>query len=288
MKKLELRFIINDQTIYVWLNTEKGQKMSGTFLRAEDPKAFETLAKALKEDNKKKIKELVSMKFDLIQAINSFGDGKVGFSDGDLFYVTEDGDKNPIDTKLTAKIKELIRTGADASVLVKFLDNLLDNPNPRSIKDFYDFLIVNNLAMTEDGHFLAYKIVGPKFLDLYTGKMDNSPGTVVKMDRSKVNADPKHTCSHGLHICSKDYLPNYGGFYGANGGGNKIVVVKVNPRDVVAFPLDYNNAKARVCEYSVVGEFVVRETLKEQIAKIEAGVTVNIEAVKKLIAETLV
>lgn len=287
MKKLELRFIINEQTIYVWLNTEKGQKMSGTFLRAEDSVAFDTLAKALKEDNKKKIKELVSMKFDLIQAINSFGDGKVGFSDGDLFYVTEDGDKNPIDTKLTAKIKELIRTGADAGVLVKFLDNLLDNPNPRSIKDFYDFLIVNNLAMTEDGHFLAYKIVGPAFLDLYTGKMDNSPGTVVKMDRSKVNADPKHTCSHGLHICSKDYLPNYGGFYGKGGNGNKIVVVKVNPRDVVAFPLDYNNAKARVCEYSVVGEFVVRETLKEQIAKIESGVTVNIEAVKKMIAEVM-
>jgi hypothetical protein len=287
MKKLELRFIINEQTIYVWLNTEKGQKMSGTFLRAEDPVAFETLAKALKEDNKKKIKELVSMKFDLIQAINSFGDGKVGFTDGDLFYVTEDGDKNPIDTKLTAKIKELIRTGADAGVLVKFLDNLLDNPNPRSIKDFYDFLIVNNLAMTEDGHFLAYKIVGPNFLDLYTGKMDNSPGTVVKMDRSKVNDNPKQTCSHGLHICSKDYLPQYGGGYGSGNNKNKIVVVKVNPKNVVAFPLDYNNAKARVCEYAVVGEFVVTETLKEQIAKIEAGVTVNIEAVKKMIAEVM-
>lgn len=287
MKKLELRFIINEQTIYVWLNTEKGQKMSGTFLRAEDPVAFETLAQALKEDNKKKIKELVSMKFDLIQAINSFGDGKVGFTDGDLFYVTEDGDKNPIDTKLTAKIKELIRTGADAGVLVKFLDNLLDNPNPRSIKDFYDFLIVNNLAMTEDGHFLAYKIVGPNFLDLYTGKMDNSPGTVVKMDRSKVNDNPKQTCSYGLHICSKDYLPQYGGGYGSGNSKNKIVVVKVNPKNVVAFPLDYNNAKARVCEYSVVGEFVVTETLKEQIAKIEAGVTVNIEAVKKLIAEVM-
>jgi len=286
MKKLELRFIINEQTIYVWLNTEKGQKMSGTFLRAEDPQAFETLAKALKEDNKKKIKELVSMKFDLIQAINSFGDGKVGFTDGDLFYVTEDGEKNPIDTKLTAKIKELIRTGADAGVLVKFLDNLLDNPNPRSIKDFYDFLIVNDFAITEDGHVLCYKIVGANFKDLYTGQMDNSPGMVVSMDRSKVNADPKQTCSHGLHVCSKDYLPNYGGFYGAN-KARKIVVVKVNPRDVVAFPMDYKNAKARVCSYEVIGEFVATESLKEQIAKIEAGVTVNIEAVKRLIASAM-
>lgn len=286
-KKPELRFIINDQTIYVWLDTEKGQKMSGTFLRAEDPTSFETLANALKNDDKKKIKELVSLKFDLIQAINSFGNGKVGFEDGDLFYVTNDGDRNAIDTKLTARIKELIRTGGDSAVLVKFLDNLLDNPNPRSIRDFYDFLIVNNLAMTDDGHFLAYKIVAPNFLDLYTKTMDNSPGKVVSMPRDKVNPDPSATCSYGLHICSKDYLPQYGGGYGSGNNGNKIVVVKVNPKDVVAFPKDYANAKARVCQYTVIGEFVAPKNLKDQIAKIEAGVTVNIEDVKKMIAEVM-
>lgn len=286
-RQLELRYIINDQTIYVRLITEKNQTMSGTFLKAEDEAAFNTLAKALKGNDTKTIKELVSLKFDLIQAINSFGDGKVGFEDGDLFYVTEDGDKNAIDTRLTARIKELIRTGGDAQVLVKFLDNLLDNPDHRAVKDFYDFLIVNNLAMTEDGHFLAYKIVAPDFKDLYTRTMDNSPGKVVKMDRSKVNPDPLQTCSYGLHICSKDYLPNYGGFYGSGDKGNKIVVVKVNPRDVVAFPKDYKNAKARVAEYTVVGEFVERKNLKDQIAKIEAGVTVNIEEVKKMIAEAM-
>lgn len=285
--RVELRYIINDQTIYVRLVTEKGQAMSGTFLRCEDNASFECLSSALKKDDKKKIKELISMKFDLIEAINSFGDGKVGFQDGDLFYVTEDGDKNTIDTKLTARIKEMIRTGADAQVLIKFLDNLLDNPDPRAVRDFYDFLIVNNLAMTEDGYFLAYKIVAPDFKDLYTGTMDNSPGKVVSMPRSKVNPDPDETCSHGLHICSKDYLPNYGGFYGSNNGSNKILVVRVNPKDVVAFPKDYANAKARVCEYTVVGEFVAPKNLKEYIDKIEAGVTVNVEEIKKLISEKL-
>lgn len=281
-----LNYIINDQTIWVWLVDANGQKMSGTFLKEEDPTTFGSMESALANKQMNKVKELVSLKFDLIQAINTFGDGKINFQDGDLFYINEAGDTNPIDTKLTAKIKDLIRAGSNAEVLVRFLDNLVDNPCKRAQRDFYDFMIVNNLAMTEDGHFLAYKIVRDDFKDLYTGTMDNSPGKVVSIDRSKVDSNPDRTCSHGLHICSKDYLPQYGGFYG-KGSPNKILVVKVNPKDVVAFPKDYNNAKARVASYTVVGEFVQSnaEYLKEQIAKIEAGVTVDIAKVKKLIAE---
>ena len=287
MKGLKLNYIANDQTIYVWIDSDVG-KMSGTFLKDDDTLSFKTLAKALKENDYKVIKEIVSLKFNLIQAINSFGGGKVGFEDGELFYVNNEGDKANVDSKLTAKIKELIAAGKSAEVLVKFLDNLINNPDHRAVQDFYDFLIVNNLAMTEDGHFLAYKIVRGDFKDLYTGTMDNSPGKVVAMDRSKVNPDPNQTCSHGLHICSKDYLPQYGGFYGS-GKPSKILVVKVNPADVVAFPKDYNNAKARVCSYTVLGtiESEDRDFLKDQIAKLEAGVTADIEAIKKIIKDAV-
>jgi hypothetical protein len=287
MKEKTLRYIVNDQTIYIWIDTEHGT-MSGTFLKDDDTESFGTLAKALKEQNTKVIKEIVGLKFNLIQAINSFGDGKVGFEEGELFYVNQSGEKSNVDTKLTAKIKSLIHAGASAEILVKFLDNLIGNPDRRAVQDFYDFLIVNNLAMTDDGHFLAYKIVRDDFKDLYTGTMDNSPGKVVSMDRSKVNPDPNHTCSYGLHICSKDYLPHYGGFYGS-GAKSKILVVKVNPADVVAFPKDYRNAKARVCSYTVLGtiESENRDFLKDQIAKLEAGVTADVEAIKKIIKQAV-
>lgn len=279
----KLNFIANSETIYIWMDTPDG-KMSGTFLKDDDGVSFATLTKALAANDQKTIKQIVSLKFNLIQAINSFGGGKVGFENGDLFYVNDAGDRNCVDTKLTARIKELIAAGSSAEVLVKFLDNLIGNPDRRAIQDFYDFLIVNNLAMTEDGHFLAYKIVRDDFKDLYTGTMDNSVGKVVSMPRDKVNPNPDQTCSHGLHICSKDYLPQYGGFYGGN-GKSKVVVVKVNPRDVVAFPRDYAHAKARVCSYEVIGLLVSddREFLKEQIAKLEAGVTVDIAKIKKII-----
>lgn len=286
-KGLPLHYIANDQTIYIWIDSEHG-KMSGTFLKDDDTESFGTLAKALKEKNNKVIKEIVSLKFNLIQAINSFGDGKVGFEDGELFYVNESGEKAGVDSKLTSKIKSLIQAGKSAEVLVKFLDNLIGNPDRRAVQDFYDFLIVNNLAITEDGHFLAYKIVRDDFKDLYTGKMDNSPGKIVSLDRSKVNPDPKQTCSHGLHICSKDYLPHYGGFYGS-GKAHKILVVKVNPADVVAFPKDYRNAKARVCSYTVLGTIQSHNTeyLKDQIAQLEAGVTADVDAIKRLIKEAV-
>jgi hypothetical protein len=32
------------------------------------------------------------------------------------------------------------------------------------------------------------------------------------------------------------------------------VIVKINPRDVVSIPTDYNNAKGRACRYEVIGE----------------------------------
>ena len=32
------------------------------------------------------------------------------------------------------------------------------------------------------------------------------------------------------------------------------MLIKVNPRDVVSIPVDYNNSKGRCCKYEVVGE----------------------------------
>ncbi len=66
--------------------------------------------------------------------------------------------------------------------------------------------------------------------------------------REECDDNPDQTCSRGLHFCAASYLSNYGS------GGSRIVVVKINPRDVVAFPRDYNLAKGRACAYQVVGE----------------------------------
>lgn len=79
--------------------------------------------------------------------------------------------------------------------------------------------------------------------------MDNSIGNVIKMDRAKVDDDPQHTCSSGLHVCADEYLKGY-----ATDSNARTLVVEVNPANVVAVPYDYNFSKMRVCEYKVLAE----------------------------------
>jgi hypothetical protein len=76
----------------------------------------------------------------------------------------------------------------------------------------------------------------------------------VTMDRSKVDDDPQHTCSSGLHVCADEYLKGY-----ATGSDNRTLVVEVNPADVVAVPYDYNFSKMRVCRYKVLAQIEPKE-----------------------------
>jgi hypothetical protein len=79
--------------------------------------------------------------------------------------------------------------------------------------------------------------------------MDNSPGRVVEMERNQVDDNKDQTCSTGLHFCGMSYLSHF--------SGERTVIVKVNPADVVSIPSDYNGAKGRACRYEVVGELGV-------------------------------
>jgi len=166
-------------------------------------------------------------------------------------YVTYDG--VPLHNTLTKRILDMHSEGYDVSPMALFLENLMENPSYRAVNELYDFLEASELPITEDGCFLAYKRVNGDFTDCYTSKVDNSPGKVVEMPRNQVDEDKDHTCSSGLHFCSREYLPHYGAY----GSDKKVVIVKINPADVVAIPSDYNNAKGRTCRYVVVREMVV-------------------------------
>jgi hypothetical protein len=130
--------------------------------------------------------------------------------------------------------------------LANFMDNLMTNPSKRAVTELYGFLEVNNLPITPDGCFLAYKKVNAEYKDCHSNTIDNSVGQVVEMERNAVDDNFNNTCSSGLHFCSREYLDH---FY-----GDHIMIVKINPRDVVSFPRDYNNSKGRCCRYEVIGE----------------------------------
>ncbi len=157
-------------------------------------------------------------------------------------------DDQPMHNTLTDRMVDMLNDGFNIEPMMRFLENLMDNPSYRAVNELYGFLEKSELPITEDGHFIAYKRVRGDYMDAYSGTIDNSIGAVCEMARNSVDEDASRTCSAGLHFCSREYLPHYG----ASGG--HVMIVKINPRDVVAIPTDYNNAKGRTCRYEVVGE----------------------------------
>lgn len=149
-------------------------------------------------------------------------------------------------------IKRMLTEGFNIDPMVKFLENLLQNPSYNSIEQLYTFLEKCGLSITEDGHFLAYKTVNSNYLDKYAGTYDNSPGAENVMPRNKVDDNPRNACSSGFHVGTLGYA-GPGGYY--NSSDDKVVICKINPRDVVSVPNDHDCAKLRVCRYVVVGDF---------------------------------
>jgi hypothetical protein len=181
------------------------------------------------------------------QAIADSSDGSITFADGKLWFEGEE-----LHNAMVPRIIGLIRDDLSVAPLVNFLRNLLDNPSQRAREELYGFMEVNDLPVTPDGYFIAYKMVRSDFLDIRTGTMDNSPGATPKMKRADVDPDKNRTCSVGLHFAALEYVVNGG--YGSRSSGHRLVALKINPRDVVAIPTDYNNSKGRASQYLVLRE----------------------------------
>jgi hypothetical protein len=183
---------------------------------------------------------------DIQKAVATFSDGLVEIKDGQVTYEGE-----VVHGSISKRILEFMSKGLPFQPLVNFLNNLMENPSMQSQKELYDFLEHEHLPVTEDGHFLAYKAVRGDFKDKYRGVFDNSVGQVVKMQRAKVDDDRARGCSDGLHAGALNYVAGYGSVE----SGDRIVIVKINPRDVVSVPSDCNCEKLRTCRYEVVGEY---------------------------------
>lgn len=190
--------------------------------------------------------ETVKQSIDPVKVVINYGRGNVSVQGSELFWKGE-----KFNGALATRMVAMLQDGFDITPMVHFMDNLMENPSKRAVDELYGFLEKNNLPITPDGHFLAYKRVRDNYFDCHTDTMDNSVGRVVEMARNKVDDNKDNTCSAGLHFCSQEYLKSF--------GGDRTVIVKINPRDVVSIPSDYNNSKGRACRYEVIGELAVEE-----------------------------
>lgn len=209
------------------------------YTMAQDNPAFREVCQALAQDehDEEQLKNL----FDLSRAVEDYVDGNVEVKDGAVYYMGE-----PIHNHLVDRILDFMGRGLPFKPLIRFMDRLMANPSRRAVDELYRFLEHKAMPLTPDGCFLAYKGVNHDFTDKYSGKFDNSVGQVLEMRRNGVCDNADLGCSSGFHAGSHEYAKGY-----ASGGGN-LMIVKIDPADVVSVPHDCDCQKLRTCKYEVV------------------------------------
>lgn len=178
---------------------------------------------------------------------------------------------NLVETILTLK-----RSGQNFEPLLNLLENRLKNPRYQARLQVWDFLRFKEMPITEDGCFIAYKTVRSDYWSKTAGKMKlikgkvneegriyNGVGEEIECEPWEVDDNRDNECSAGLHIGGHSYVFNSI----IHSCGDKVVLCKVNPKDVVAVPKDYNATKMRVCAYTVISEY--EEKLNQTVFGVE-------------------
>lgn len=228
-------YIVNTNGITVFHNSQ-------LYTAATDHPNYNKIVKAIKEKQFDSIPTLVNIALDVQQRIKSSGDDIV--IDATNGVITYKGD--PVHGLIVDRILQFVEQDIDVQPLIEFMKNLYQNPSATAVKELYGFLEYGNNPITPDGHFLAYKRVRDDYKSVHDGKTDNSIGSKPSLPRNAVDDNRDHTCSFGLHFCSHEYLARF--------SGERVVVLKINPKDVVSIPSDYHNTKGRACTYEIVGE----------------------------------
>jgi hypothetical protein len=231
--------VLKDDYISVVLKTANG--IVPYSLTPSHP-TFSKLRIALLKGNTARVPALVT----LARAIANKTHGRVTFTKSGIQF--RGHDVAEVISRLAAR--SMKETG-DSSAWLKFVENLYKNPEKRAREELVEFLEKAEEAnyqvpLTDDGCFLAYKAVRDDYKDCHTGTVSNVVGATPQMPRSAVDPDRRNECSRGYHFCSLGYLGSF--------GGQKIMAVKVNPKDIVAIPRDYNYSKGRTWKYEVVYE----------------------------------
>jgi hypothetical protein len=166
--------------------------------------------------------------------------------DGNLYVFDE-----PVHSTLATRVLSFLEAGLDCVHLFKFILKLNLNPSKRAVDELYTFLEHRALPITDNGNFLAYKAVREDYTDKYTGKFLNTIDAVLEMPRNKVDDDKNVGCSYGFHAGTIEYAKQF------SGGCGHIMLVEINPSDVVSIPTDCEFQKLRTCKYKVVGEYEI-------------------------------
>ncbi|WP_236949445.1 hypothetical protein [Mycolicibacterium goodii] len=167
---------------------------------------------------------------------------------------------DPVEEVVLAAAIRLTNCDADLAPLGAFLRRLERNPSPASRSQLFGWLKAGGFTLTTDGLIVGYKSVRADGRSAHEGRepvtvqrQDGSVETVVGhvpypvgatvwMARDLVNDDRTSACSVGLHVGTYSYAECF---------SEQMLVVLVDPADVVSVPTDSNAQKMRVCRLYV-------------------------------------
>jgi hypothetical protein len=184
--------------------------------------------------------------FDVKGAIIRWTSGLYRITDEGVYRGTE-----RIPDCIERRVLQFMDEGLPFEPLLKFHERLAANPSRRAVQELYKFLENKNIPIGPDGCFYGYKSVRLDWKDIHSGTFSNHIGAVLEMPRNQVDDDCHRTCSYGFHVGALEYVRDFGG----SRENKHMIIVKVDPADVVSVPIDYNGQKMRVCKYVVVSEY---------------------------------
>jgi hypothetical protein len=186
----------------------------------------------------------------------------------------------PVQSHLADRLGDAFQLGLSVDAWENLARNIYANPDTWVRTDLVDWLELSAMPQTPDGCFLAWKYVDQNFLSLHADtdgtRYDHTPGNIVEMDRSRCDTNRGNACSTGLHFCSLGYLPATG-----DGGRYRIVLVKVDPRDVTSIPREASLQKGRCCRYEVIAEVTDPAARQKTFTAVDDGIEQPKAAAKK-------
>lgn len=245
-----MTYIINSSAIILFINgkSERVEKTSSLY-----PRILECF-QLPKDQQEEAVKDVLSPKQTLTLPTIPNESGFQQLADGSITYK---GQRLP--KSLQQKVESIVKEKLPLEPFEKFWELLQQNPSNSSVEELIDFLSYRELPITEDGYILAYKGVGRDYFSVkgnttttvikgtvdFGGKIYNGIGEEIEVLRRDVDDNRENECSHGLHVGSYDYASSW---------GDRTLVVKVNPADVVSVPKDCQFQKCRVSKYVVISE----------------------------------
>lgn len=241
---------------------DKAKKIVGLF------DAYQSIGDRFRAAAKKAVNALAGAELVRQEKINRISK-KVTVKDKKVYYEGKEVHGALADTIATF----MTEGNEDFGPLALFLEKVMTNPNEHSREQLFTWLRHLSFHITDDGDFLAYKYVRDDYtsdssgVGIVNGKrvnghLDNSIGNTIEMPRKMVTHDPTKTCAAGLHVGTKAFVWSQ---------HKRLLMVKVNPRDVVSVPTDANGQKLRVCRYEVMAD-----ARKTSFDKVYAGSTVSV------------